>query len=1056
MSSKDELIDMILVASGCREASANRREKAALHCQTFKESQKVWRKCLGLLVQGLGASILQEAGNSTNHAQVVNFLLNVVLSGIRREYRDLSEGERKHTRAALMQLAGQMSKPNSNRSSSSNEMPPSLLYPPFLRNKIAVVLVAVLQVDYPERWPDFFKVILSSLKEGASRVDMFLRILDAVDNDIVGYDEKRTKSEVYQINKIKHHMQDTCINEIMSALMAMTKGLKANHKPLAKKAMELIKEYTTWIKLELVTSQKFLEFVFGIIRSDQSLRSIGLDILNEVIRKKTDFAQKVLILQKSTILNLLDAQIYEVVKILSVSKDAVAMANELNQNEFLESLAAAVDSAVVQALGCIESLVAQKRHAQLLGEAIPPDVDKAVSVGFQTVVRAMLQALKILEIPLWKVANELKGALDAFIGFAAKVKNNEIVNCPRELCDGKALLKIADRILERCEFPREYDHENSDVEEANFDEYRRAIEYTFVNLVRNFGNIVLPHLFQNIAKIVRDAKHVRPSLIEAGLRLLYRVYEGAPNKQKDQLTKSGMIPKIMALVIDSRISTHPDVALSLVYVELVSRYSGFLANSPQYLEDVLLSFLDRRGMEHKNAQVRSRSCYLFLRLLRALSNTALRKRVGAMSPKLLEALQTKIVPFFKRGLYTGAMAQTSLQINDVQFLTEALGLLCSSSYAGKSGNQAAFSLCCKTLHSNLLLLASMTSECRRDPQLAGDRISDIVNMMGSLTKFVTRDAKHFKEPLAECLKAIQKVLLILPAHKRVRSTTIFFLHRMVTCLRSTVTPYLKHTLLTLIKHTRGDSLRAVSELVNQIVVQSRQESISLVSFIFTEYMELYRKVLQTFSFIDEKTANSAYASHIQDRDEIFQCYYGFLMHILAKDEVFYTAISNIERNKVAFQHTLRTLLEGCSQRNMRFVKFCLETVGGLTSWGSKLIRNGNSQSAMNSNQLKCLRNLLSEGVTQATVNAVTNRHMMPDDAKAASGILAIVEIHKTLKDTFGVDFLKFLQQQMVRAMPSSQQMISEYLSRVNSNHESFGLRNILRDIIRSHLAQSKE
>lgn len=70
-------------------------------------------------------------------------------------------------------------------------------------------------------------------------------------------------------------------------------------------------------------------------------------------------------------------------------------------------------------------------------------------------------------------------------------------------------------------------------------------------------------------KIVRETNRC-PNIV----RLLYRVYEAIPSKEKDSLTKSGIISDIMGLVVDARISTHPDVPMSLIYLDLISRWSS--------------------------------------------------------------------------------------------------------------------------------------------------------------------------------------------------------------------------------------------------------------------------------------------------------------------------------------------------------------------------------------------------------------------------------------------------------------------------------------------------
>ena len=48
-----------------------------------------------------------------------------------------------------------------------------------------------LQNEYPEQWPSFWKDLLGMLPEGPGVVDMFCRILVAIDDDVISLDISR-------------------------------------------------------------------------------------------------------------------------------------------------------------------------------------------------------------------------------------------------------------------------------------------------------------------------------------------------------------------------------------------------------------------------------------------------------------------------------------------------------------------------------------------------------------------------------------------------------------------------------------------------------------------------------------------------------------------------------------------------------------------------------------------------------------------------------------------------------------------------------------------------
>jgi hypothetical protein len=67
----------------------------------------------------------------------------------------------------------------------------------FIRTKLAVVLALCLKSDYPECWPSGFTDLLQLLPRGPTHAELFVRVLVAVDEEIVAYHIDRTPTEVF-------------------------------------------------------------------------------------------------------------------------------------------------------------------------------------------------------------------------------------------------------------------------------------------------------------------------------------------------------------------------------------------------------------------------------------------------------------------------------------------------------------------------------------------------------------------------------------------------------------------------------------------------------------------------------------------------------------------------------------------------------------------------------------------------------------------------------------------------------------------------------------------
>lgn len=62
----------------------------------------------------------------------------------------------------------------------------------FILNKIAQLFSYACLVDYPQRWSLFFDHLVESTSLGPAAVDLYLRVLLAIDGEVVDRDIART------------------------------------------------------------------------------------------------------------------------------------------------------------------------------------------------------------------------------------------------------------------------------------------------------------------------------------------------------------------------------------------------------------------------------------------------------------------------------------------------------------------------------------------------------------------------------------------------------------------------------------------------------------------------------------------------------------------------------------------------------------------------------------------------------------------------------------------------------------------------------------------------
>jgi exportin-T len=176
--------------------------------------------------------------------------------------------------------------------------------PPFLRNKLAQTLVAVLLYEYPSTWPRFFQDLISAMKAlGDGLVDMFCRILVSVDEDLVSLDIPRSQDESKLSMHVKDSMREFSISDIAAAWIDALEAYKDSHPDLATLILLTMQRYVSWIDIGLVANDESMTLLLGLLDSSPSasLRGASADCLSEVVSKRMDAVPKLTLIQTMAI-----------------------------------------------------------------------------------------------------------------------------------------------------------------------------------------------------------------------------------------------------------------------------------------------------------------------------------------------------------------------------------------------------------------------------------------------------------------------------------------------------------------------------------------------------------------------------------------------------------------------------------------------------------------------------------------------------------------------------------------------------------------------------------
>lgn len=87
----------------------------------------------------------------------------------------------------------------------------------FIKNKAAQIFALVFVRDYPKKWPNFFTDLLQTLSLGPTAVDLYIRVLLAIDSEVVDREIVHSKAEADRNTLIKDHMRESCVEALVDS-----------------------------------------------------------------------------------------------------------------------------------------------------------------------------------------------------------------------------------------------------------------------------------------------------------------------------------------------------------------------------------------------------------------------------------------------------------------------------------------------------------------------------------------------------------------------------------------------------------------------------------------------------------------------------------------------------------------------------------------------------------------------------------------------------------------------------------------------------------------------
>ncbi|KAK3428368.1 hypothetical protein EUGRSUZ_F04406 [Eucalyptus grandis] len=251
--------------------------RAISYCQQIKEAPTICRVCVEKL-------------RFCPIMQVQFWCLQTLQEAIRVKYASMSSEEKEFIRKSVFSIA----------CCYDEESGGILAGPAFIKNKLAQVIVTLIYFEYPLIWPSVFVDFLPHLSKGGAVIDMFCRVLNALDDELISLDYPRSNAEVAVAAQVKDAMRQQCVPQIVRACYDILSMYRNSDSDICAAVLDTLRRYISWIDIGLIANDVFLPFLFELMLFDglsEQLRGAAAGCVLAVVSKRMDAQSKLSLLK---------------------------------------------------------------------------------------------------------------------------------------------------------------------------------------------------------------------------------------------------------------------------------------------------------------------------------------------------------------------------------------------------------------------------------------------------------------------------------------------------------------------------------------------------------------------------------------------------------------------------------------------------------------------------------------------------------------------------------------------------------------------------------------
>lgn len=741
----------------------------------------------------------------------------------------------------------------------SNQYQNSSWEPTYLRTKVGVLLAHFIQLDYPHAWPSVFDELTDpQLLQVVP--DIFLRTLVALMDDF-GKNETKSNARIKDILRgytdqpdpmaaaIAAPQQTVSAQLIRVVARLLQQALNGNEVSVGDRdgqiqvailCLTVMKGFMSWVDLSLLLDQNILQLLFEALAKGSKADSVladggvvAIECMRELTSRGMEDEKKISLLQH------------------------VAVLEKIHKHVDLNIVDASPIDVVMEVAKFVNKTGLEVLPILVLSQQPKPE---------DVALRAQL-----FELFLQCFAFDDIDVSGAVMPLAGMLVSDSILHQAENL-----LPRVISVTYTQMKYPDDFQYDFEDDDEAEEEMYRTELRKLNQKLVCAKPEMCLQFLVQTLAQLRLPLSTAPTPDIEAAISLIYQYCEGIrPPPGMKVVMKNEVFRNLLAALHSSDVSQHQHREVLILYYETSVRYYPILKERPDLLQIVLQAMTGTRGLQHESQKVRSRTCYLLLRLIKSVGSTSSNAANNVLRPYVETAI-SGIQTFLEHH-------HSQLRSEDVLNLFETIGLL-----LGKTGlspqEQQQYLTQVMTPHVRSIesVLADSQQAIKEDPDTYGEKLSNSIAAIAYLSKGFKRPPIEVQAILLETSQIAMAVLEALPTNDVVRSKTLVLIQRLIQCLEEKILPVIPRMLFVLISNCTSEDILDVAQLMNQLCMKFRANAITSLDASLLPFLQRCQ-YLSTQLLVESSHANAedVNAPHLRTEQlSIQKLSYVVLQHVV--------------------------------------------------------------------------------------------------------------------------------------------------------------------------------